>query len=679
MKRMKLPLLVLCICLLASCLCVAAFAATPDCTISGEKVVSAPDSDVSVQVYIENNPGISGAELIVSYDERLTLVAAENGDAFSGLTYVAPSYFRNPTIFMWDSESISDEDIQDGLLLTLTFHVAEGVVGDIPVGISYESGNIFDKDLQELELTTVNGVITVIDYLPGDADGNGKINTLDITAIRRYISDGRVTDPNGYNVTINENAADVDGNGKINTLDITMIRRYISDGRITDPNGYNITLKPGKMACSHSMTHYPAKEATCEEPGNTEYWFCSKCNKYFADAEGKYEVLYANTQLEADHRYATIWSYDESSHWYDPTCDHKDLLKDQEDHSFVNHKCSVCGAEETVLVTFVDHEGAEISAQYVPYGGNAVAPEVPERLGYVFDSWKGSYNAVTEEVTITAQYVKAHIVTFADTDGTVLKQQSVLDGGAATAYVFGADDVPPEGYERDGWDKAFDNITADTVVYVNYVKKTYTVSFYMPDGSLIATQTVEHGAHAEAPACAENYFDWNTHKMGLFSGWSKSLKNIESDAAVYAEYNTECAQPVISIETTANHASIKMYAPAGCYLYAIDFGFDWSGNISILSCDKNIASNLYKGNNGACNIDFSNKYDNFHYTWTNAAGVKLEGAYTTVLDIQFATDGNQIVKPDVLKLFADCSIIFSMQQTGNMDELESVVPMIVIK
>lgn len=679
MKRMKLPLLVLCICILVSCLCVTALADTPECTIRGEKVVTSPDADVTMKVFIENNPGISGAQLIVSYDERLTLVSAENGDAFSALAYTPPGYFRNPTIFLWDSQEIGDEDIKDGLLLTLTFHVAAEAMGDIPVSISYESGNIFDKDLNEMELTCVNGTITVIDYLPGDVNGNDKINTQDITMIRRYLSDGKNGDVNGYNVTINENAADVDGNGKINTKDITMIRRYISDSLQTDPNGYNITLVPGQMACSHSMTHYPAKEATCAEPGNTEYWHCGNCNKYFADAEGKYEVLFSNTQLEADHSYATIWSYDETGHWYDPTCEHKDLLKDQADHSFVNHKCSVCGADETVLVTFVDNEGAVIDEQYVLYGSNATEPQAPEKLGYVFDSWKGSFTSVTEEVTITAQYVEGHEVYFADIDGKVLKGMVVKDGESATPYEFTAADVIPEGYERAGWDKPYDNITEDTTIYVNYVKKSYTVSFYMPDGALIATQTVEHGSDAQEPACSEIYFDWNTLKMGRFSGWDSSLKEIKGEKSIYAQYKNDFAQPVISISTTKNSASVKMYAPEGCYLYAIDFGFDWTGNVSIVSCNKNIASNLYKGNDGASNIDFSNKYNNLHYTWTNAAGVKLEGAYTTVLDIQFVTDGDQVVSKDILKLFEDCSVIYSMQQTSNMDELETVTPVIMMK
>ena len=149
--------------------------------------------------------------------------------------------------------------------------------------------------------------------------------------------------------------------------------------------------------------------------------------------------------------------------------------------------------------------------------------------------------------------------------------------------------------------------------------------------------------------------------------------------SAYAQYNNAYNQPVISISTTKNSASIKMYAPANCYLYAIDFGFTWSGNVSIVSCDKNIASNLYKGNDGASNIDFSNKYNNFHYTWTNAAGVKLEGAYTTILDIQFVTDGNQAVSPEILKLLNECSVIFSNKQTTDMNELETITPIVVMK
>ena len=69
---------------------------------------------------------------------------------------------------------------------------------------------------------------------PGDADGNGAVNTTDVILVRRYIA-------GGYNVKIDENAADVDGNGVINTTDVILMRRFIA-------GGYGVVLKPGKIA-----------------------------------------------------------------------------------------------------------------------------------------------------------------------------------------------------------------------------------------------------------------------------------------------------------------------------------------------------------------------------------------------------------------------------------------------
>ena len=40
----------------------------------------------------------------------------------------------------------------------------------------------------------------------------------------------------------------------------------------------------------HTLTRHEAKEATCTEEGNIEYWECSHCDKLFADAEGKIPV-----------------------------------------------------------------------------------------------------------------------------------------------------------------------------------------------------------------------------------------------------------------------------------------------------------------------------------------------------------------------------------------------------
>ena len=518
-----------------------------------------------------------------------------------------------------------------------------------------------------------------VDYRYGDATNDGKLNTADITAIRRYISDGRTTDPEGYNVTIHLNAADVDGNGRINTMDITLIRRYIADNWTTDPNGYNVTLKPGKMDCTHSsMTAFPEKAPTCTEPGNIAYWYCQPCDKYYADAEAKYEILLESTVLEAGHDFDSLWAYDRDGHWHDPLCEHVDELADVADHNYVNHRCSVCGADETFSVTFQDNTGSILSQQYVLYAGSATAPTDIERAGYVLTGWDGSFVNVTADVTVTAVYEQVFTVTFQDQDGTVLKTESVVNGNAATAP--SVDKLPiPEGFKRTGWDTAFDNVTENLTVTVAYEKLTYTVTFCNPDGSVIDTCVTEYGADAEAPVCSEYYFNWSNYQMGAFSGWSQSLKNIKKDTTIYAEYLDPYQQPVISIDTTGSTASIKIYAPTGCYIYAVDFGFGWDGEISISDCAKNNASSLYKGNNCSYNFDYNNKYNTFRYTWTNAEGVSIGGNYASVATITFETDGGTSVNKDVLQLLSNCMLVFSTTQKASMDQLQSITPIIVVK
>ncbi|MCR5543032.1 MAG: Ig-like domain-containing protein, partial [Eubacterium sp.] len=40
----------------------------------------------------------------------------------------------------------------------------------------------------------------------------------------------------------------------------------------------------------HEMTHTPAKDVTCSDDGNVEYWYCSGCEKYYSDEEGTVEI-----------------------------------------------------------------------------------------------------------------------------------------------------------------------------------------------------------------------------------------------------------------------------------------------------------------------------------------------------------------------------------------------------
>ena len=43
-------------------------------------------------------------------------------------------------------------------------------------------------------------------------------------------------------------------------------------------------------ALGHTLTKTPAKAATCTEPGNSEYYTCGTCGKFFSDKDGKTEI-----------------------------------------------------------------------------------------------------------------------------------------------------------------------------------------------------------------------------------------------------------------------------------------------------------------------------------------------------------------------------------------------------
>ena len=135
----------------------------------------------------------------------------------------------------------------------------------------------------------------------------------------------------------------------------------------------------------------------------------------------------------------------------------------------------------------------------------------------------------------TDPQVTTYTVTFKDHDGTVLKTETVEKGKAATAPA----NPTREGYTFEGWDKTFDNVTADMEVTATYKAvetkptdpqaKTYTVTFKDHDGKVLGTQKVEEGKGATAPANP-------TRTHYTFTGWDKSFNKITADLVVTATY-----------------------------------------------------------------------------------------------------------------------------------------------
>ena len=77
-----------------------------------------------------------------------------------------------------------------------------------------------------MSFATISGVISIVDALPGDANGDGKVNNKDLGLLQRHL--------NNWDVTIDLDAADANADGKVNNKDLGLLQRYL--------NGWNVTL-----------------------------------------------------------------------------------------------------------------------------------------------------------------------------------------------------------------------------------------------------------------------------------------------------------------------------------------------------------------------------------------------------------------------------------------------------
>ena len=131
---------------------------------------------------------------------------------------------------------------------------------------------------------------------------------------------------------------------------------YGSDN-ICDTCGYDKTVPH-----THNLTLVPAKAPTCTEKGNTAYYTCNGCDKWFEDATGASEITdKTSVILAATGHNASDWKYDADNHWHECSCGDKD---DKAAHDFKwvvdkeatatkkgskHEECKVCGYKKAAV------------------------------------------------------------------------------------------------------------------------------------------------------------------------------------------------------------------------------------------------------------------------------------------------------------------------------------------
>ena len=196
------------------------------------------------------------------------------------------------------------------------------------------------------------------------------------------------------------------------TLHVDTFQSVNDDNTFTD---YTPQITPAQIMISHTLTAVPAKDATCTEDGNTAYWTCSACEKWFSDENGTTEITDKDSVVKkaTGHTPSAAWSYDGDHHWHVCTICNAEL--DKAEHSGgtatcqAKAICDVCKAEygTTTDHTFISkHDDTQHWKECNACG--ALDPDNP-KTNHTFGEWE----TVTDS-TCTATGTKKHTCTGCD-------------------------------------------------------------------------------------------------------------------------------------------------------------------------------------------------------------------------------------------------------------------------
>ncbi len=181
-------------------------------------------------------------------------------------------------------------------------------------------------------------------------------------------------------------------------------------------------------------------------------------------------------------------------------------------------------------VTILDKDGNVIEEQAVGNTLDVILPEPPFITGYEFESWRGSTTNITCSCTIQMIYreVETFTVTFKDKDGGTISTQEINTGRGAVAPT----PTEYERFWFTGWDKTFDTITEDTVVTAQYADAYYVTFIYLlADGTETSTIVkTKAGATAIAPDAAstetDKFTDWDKSLENVTSDFTVTARYI---------------------------------------------------------------------------------------------------------------------------------------------------------
>ena len=185
-------------------------AAVGDLRVIG--VSGRPGSEILVPLELSDNPGLVAINFNLSYDKSvLEFVGVEDGSMTGWGRNLKRAYV------FWEATD-DEEKTAAGVIVMLRFRIAEDAQDGI-TEVSIQDLEVTDRNDENLSFAAIAGEITVSSRLPGDVNGDGLVDILDLIRLRKYLAQ--------VNVEINSVNADLTGDGLVNADDLVRLRKYL--------------------------------------------------------------------------------------------------------------------------------------------------------------------------------------------------------------------------------------------------------------------------------------------------------------------------------------------------------------------------------------------------------------------------------------------------------------------
>ena len=248
----------------------------------------------------------------------------------------------------------------------------------------------------------------------------------------------------------------------------------------SDKTGTTVIEEGSKniAALGHSLTKTDAKAAICETAGNSEYYTCSRCGKYFSDKDGKTEIAKDSWVIAAKkHNYGTptyTWSDDNKTCTAEKVCTRSGCTENTEGHKVTETvnttskvtKAASCTAKGTTTYTATfTKEGFVTQTKDVN--------DIPE-LGhnYKTPTYTWSEDGKTCEAKAVCANDETHVVTEKATVSSEVTKAATCKDKGTTTY---------------------------SATFTNSLFKTQTKA--VDDIAVLTTHTWDNGVITTAPTC----------------------------------------------------------------------------------------------------------------------------------------------------------------------------------